>query len=112
MFRLGKALGRYIRSGGEIGATPNYHQAYHLSRMLQSMEIYVDPKTLAEQWDPYWLGSILVEFDLEQDPKIQAYYNKQREKHTKAEETKQQREASRKKAGDNHLHEVDIDPSL
>jgi hypothetical protein len=106
VFRLGKALGRYIRSGGEIGALPNYHQAYQLSRMLQSMEIYVDPKTLAEEWDSYWLNSILVEYDLQHDPQIQAYYQKQQEKAEREKEREQERAASRQRAGDNHLHSV------
>lgn len=107
VFRLGKALGRWIRSDGEIGAVPNYHQAYYLSRMLHSMNIFVDPKTLAEEWSPYWLNSILVEYDIEHDPQIQAYYQKQQARSEKMEERQRERNASRQRAGENHLQSVD-----
>ena len=107
MFRLGKALARYVRSGGEVGAAPNYHHAYEMSRMLATMSIHVDPKTIAETWDPYWMSSVYVEYDIDNDPAVKAAQDKRRRKAEEAQEREKQRAESRRKAGSNHLQAVE-----
>lgn len=70
------------------------------------MNIFVDPKTIAEEWDSYWCTSVLTEYDLVNDPKIKAFYERQQKDQEGKQKAAEERKRSRQRAGDNFLEDV------